>query len=52
MFVGEREGVIPDKSFNFDDSYIDIDVERKVINDKLKELDIKGSDNGNERPRH
>ncbi|XP_015057086.1 fatty acyl-CoA reductase 1-like [Solanum pennellii] len=36
---GEGEGVISEKSFNFDDYYIDIDVERKVIDDKLKELE-------------
>ncbi|KAK6776498.1 hypothetical protein RDI58_027499 [Solanum bulbocastanum] len=36
---GEGEGVISEKSFNFGDYYIDIDVERKVIEDKLKELE-------------
>ncbi|PHT69175.1 hypothetical protein T459_28662 [Capsicum annuum] len=35
----EREEVIQEKSFNFEDSYIDIDVERKVIEDKLKDLE-------------
>ncbi|KAK6776497.1 hypothetical protein RDI58_027498 [Solanum bulbocastanum] len=36
---GESEGVILEKSFNFGDSNIDIDVEKKVIEDKLKELE-------------
>nr|XP_016459942.1 PREDICTED: fatty acyl-CoA reductase 3-like [Nicotiana tabacum] len=41
---GEGEGVIPEKSFILGEtlnknSYLDIDVERKVIEDKLKELE-------------